>query len=262
MFAHHAETIQRVTDHFANDGTVNGLLLAGSIAHGFATASSDVDILIIVSDEEQIRRSRGAQSCFFSRELCTYEGGYVDGKYVSEGFMREVAARGSEPARFAFRDARILFARSSGVSELLAQIARYPKEEKASRVWRFQAQFEAWHWYCDQALKQENLPLLRMAVAKLTLFGGRLVLAHNELLYPYHKWFLRVLAAAPEKPAQLLDQIELLAREPSRPAIDAFAASIRGFRPWQADQASWPAQFMQDSELTWLHGGGAPVDDI
>jgi hypothetical protein len=261
MLPHHAETIQRTTDYFAAQSNVVGLLLAGSLAHGFATPASDVDVMILVSDAEHRERLQNAGTCFFSRELCTYPDGYVDGKYTSLAYLADVEARGSEPARFAFQHALVLFSREASLNGRLANIARYPTEEKDARLWRFQAQFEAWQWYCAQGLEKHNLTLLRTAVSKLVLFGGRIVLAHNETLYPFHKWFLRVLANVPLQPAGLITQIEALATDPTRERIEEFAKSIREFRPWKISHAKWPAQFMADSENNWLHHP-APVDDI
>ncbi|HTO04472.1 MAG TPA: hypothetical protein VL069_12255 [Opitutus sp.] len=261
MLPHHAETLGRTTEFFAKDPKVLGLLLGGSLAHGFQSAESDVDVMIVVSDDDHRERIRTGGTCFFSRELCTYEGGYVDGKYTSTGFLREVAARGSEPARFAFQDVQVLFCQDPALPELLKEVARYPAAEQSARIWRFQAQFEAWTWYTREALKRGNLPLLRTAVAKLTLFGGRIVLAHNQLLYPYHKWFLRVLETAPEKPPTLMSEIAGLAANPTRQAIEQFGRTIREFRPWQISHATWPAQFMQDSEVNWL-SHPPPIDDI
>ena len=261
MLPHHAATVQRTTDHFAAQPGVIGLLLAGSLAHGFAGPDSDVDVMIVVSDAEHRQRLKDGTTCFFSRELCTYPEGYVDGKYTSLAYLDEVEARGSEPARFAFQDARVLFSRDPSLAGRLLGIARYPVEEKAARLWRFQAQFEAWHWYCGQALAKNNLTLLRTAVGKLVLFGGRIVLAHNETLYPFHKWFLRVLEGVPHRPPGLVAQVQALALAPDRAAIDQFAQAIRDFRPWAISHATWPAQFMADSENNWLHHP-APVDDI
>lgn len=261
MEPHHAETIRRTTDYFAAQPNVTGLLLAGSLAHGFATPGSDVDVMIVVSNTEHHERLQNGATCFFSREFCTYADGYVDGKYTSLSYLARVAQQGSEPARFAFQDAQVLFSRDPSLDDRVKAIARYPTEEKDSRLWRFQAQFEAWQWYCGQALEKHNLTLLRMAVSKLVLFGGRIVLAYNETLYPFHKWFLRVLANVPQQPTGLIAQINALADDPTRERIEEFAQSIRGFRPWTISHATWPAQFMADSENNWLHHP-APVDDI
>lgn len=261
MLPHHLETIRRTTEHFSRDPGVTGLILGGSLAHGFNSAESDVDVMILVGDEDFAERVRTGRTCFFSRELCSYENGYVDGKFISPSFLAEVEARGSEPARFAFQDAQVLFAHEPSLAAQLAAIARYPVAEKAERIRRFQAQFEAWTWYSGEALKRQNAYLLNLAVAKLTLFGGRLVLAHNERLYPFHKWFLRVLAGAPEKPAGLVEQIDQMVRTPGAETIERFSRSIREFRGWEITHATWPAQFMQDSEFNW-RSGAAPVDDI
>jgi len=261
MWPHQRETIERTTAYFQVDPAVEALLLGGSLAHGFGNAQSDVDVMIVVADEDFARRREAGATCFFSRELCTYPEGYVDGKYVSRGFLELVREKGSEPARFAFQDAQVLFARGEGWEELVRAIATYPRAEQAARLWRFQAQFEAWYWYCGEALKRGNLVLLRTAVSKLTLFGGRIVLAHNERLYPFHKWFLRVLAEAPDKPPRLLETIQALAEAPTRERVDEFAASIKGWRTWEISHATWPAQFMRDSEQNWLEQA-APVDDV
>jgi len=47
-----------------------------------------------------------------------------------------------------------------------------------------------------------------MAVSNIVLYGGRALLAYNEMLFPFHKWFLRVLAEAEHKPEGILDLID------------------------------------------------------
>jgi hypothetical protein len=259
--AHHTQAIVNVTKHFEHDPEVLAVLLGGSLAHGFATASSDVDILILVPEAIYQQRSASNRLLFFSRELCAYPGGYVDGKYHSPSYLDEVRLKGSEPARFAFQDARVLLSRAGDWGGLLREIARYPREHKAERLRRFYAQFEAWHWYAQEATRHQNSYLLTLSVAKLVLFGGRLILAHNEQLYPYHKWFLRVLAGVREKPVGILEQIEELCRQPTPEAIEMFYETINTFQTWEAAPGGWPAQFLLDSEWNWMNGQ-TPVDDL
>jgi hypothetical protein len=261
MFPHHSATLLRVTEFFSKDPDVLGLLLVGSIAHGYCSAESDVDVMIVVTDEDHEQRLRTRNTCFFSRELCTYDAGYVDGKFISEGFLRTVRQSGSEPARFAFQNARIMFSRNPALAGLLEDIARYPVGEKGVRIRRFQAQFQAWSWFAGQALSKQDPYLLSTAISKLCLFGGRIVLAHNELLYPYHKWFLRALAQAPEKPDGLLTAIERLLAAPDADGIERLVKLVREFRSWEVDSIGWGAEFMEETELSWLRGA-APVDDI
>jgi len=237
------------------------LLLSGSIAHGFETPASDVDIMIFVSEEDHQRRSQDGQLHFFNMDLCTYEGGYVDGKYLSLDFVKQVLEKGSEPARFAFEGSQVLFSRVDGFEKDVRRIAQYPVAQKAERIMRFYAQFEAWHWYCGEAHRQGNMYLLGTAISKLILFGGRLILAHNEMLYPYHKWFLKVLERAEDKPLGLMSCIQALTQSPTADNVEAFYETVKAFQPWSGDPFRWPVQFMLDSELNWM-AGDTPVDDL
>jgi predicted nucleotidyltransferase len=261
VYPHHAETIQRAVERFRNDPEVLALLLGGSVAHGFARQDSDIDVMVIVSDERFAERSRAGQLLSVFDEIATYPKGYVDAKYLGAGVLPLVAEKGSEPARFAFKDALVLFSRLDGIDETLKLIARFPVEGKAERMRRFMAQLEAWNWYAAEALKHGNPYLLSVSVDKVVLFGGRLILADNELLYPYHKWFLRVLADAPDQPPDLTNSIRTLLDDHSAENIQRFYELVKGFRDWGASDIEWPAQFVADSELNWVDRP-APVDDL
>jgi predicted nucleotidyltransferase len=261
MHPHHSKSIQNVTEYFQRDPEVLALLLGGSIAHGFESPSSDIDILIFVSDEDHRKRSQAGDIHFYNKELCTYEGGYVDGKYLGANFVRQVLDKGSEPARFAFEGSQVLFSKIPGLKEDICRIAEYPVAERAERIQRFYAQFEAWHWYCGEAAGKGNRYLLGTAVSKLILFGGRLILAHNKMLYPYHKWFLKVLERAKDKPSGLLACIQTLNESPTTENVEAFYERIKSFQPWSETPYRWPVQFMLDSELNWMDGR-TPVEDI
>ena len=261
MHPHHSQTIQNVTEYFQRDPEVLALLLSGSIAHGFESSTSDVDIMIFLTEESFQKHLQTGQVTFFNRELSTYEGGYVDGKYLSLSFIRQVMEKGSEPARFAFEGSQILFSRVNGLEDEIRKVVEYPVTEKAERVKRFHAQLEAWHWYCGEALKKDDQYVLRTAVNKLILFGGRLILAQNEMLYPYHKWFLKVLERAKDKPSDFMACIQALTGSPTPENIEAFYQKVKHFQPWNENPYGWGAQFMLDSELNWMDGK-TPVDDL
>jgi hypothetical protein len=262
MHDHHVQSIENVRNHFLSDPSIIALLLSGSIAHGFEDAESDVDILIVLSDEKYTNLvETGSRLTFTSFELCTYPGGYVDGKYISIDFIRLVAARGSEPARFGFEGAKILFSRVEGLEQLLKEVVTYPATQKANRIVKFRAQLEAWKWYCSEAKRRDNPYLLSIAASKLALFGARLILAHNEMLYPFHKWMLKVLEKAPEKPNGIVDCIERLCGDPTVENIEAFYEMVKNFRDWEESLNGWGSQYMLDVELTWMDGTTA-VDDL
>lgn len=259
---HHAASIRNLVAEFERDPAVQALLLGGSLAHGFARPDSDIDVAIILTPGAFQQRRQGGQLHYNNRSLCTYPG-YIDGKFMDLDFLRLVAARGSDPARFAFKDSRILFSRIGGLESLLADIVRYPAAQTPERTARFGAQLLAWRWYYGEAVRQDNPYLLGLALQKITLFSGRIVLAQNEMLYPYHKWLLRVAASAPRRPAGFPANIRGLLTEHSWPRVDAYCRDILAFAgvDFAEADALWPTRFMQDTELKWMTGE-PPIDEL
>lgn len=254
MEPHHAQSLQNLVVAFEPDPAVLALILGGSLAHGFARADSDIDVTIVVDSAELQQRRRENRLHYNNRTLCTYEKGYIDGKYVDLDFLREVARHGSDPARYAYHGGRILFSRIPDLTDLLAAIVRYPVEEKAERIERFAAQLLAWRWYYSEALRQQNPYLVFLSIQKLILFSSRIVLAHNELFFPYHKWMLRVLQSAPLRPSGMPEDIQTLLTAPSWEKVDAYVRGVLAFAgiDFAAADRVWPTRFMKDTELAWL----------
>ncbi len=261
MYIHHEETIKKIVETFKKDKNVLGVLLGGSIAHGFESENSDVDIMIIVSEECYNEKFEKGVLTYWNNEIVTYDQGYVDGKYISLSFMEKVAHSGSEPARYAFDGAVILYSTIDGLDKVLQKITRYPTEKKKENIKRFYAQFEAWKWYCYEGIKHNNAYLLNHGVSNLILFGGRIILTYNNMLYPYHKWFMKVLDQAEKKPEDLIVRMDTLLSNKTAENIEAFCESITTFMPEEDKSVEWTGQFVMDSEINWMRGA-VPVSDI
>jgi predicted nucleotidyltransferase len=263
LSAHHAASIANVVRAFEADGSTQALILGGSLAHGYARPDSDIDVLVVVDADEYQRRASEGRLVFTDRTLATYEGGYVDGKYVDARFLERVAAHGSDPARYAFQDARILSCRIDGLPQLLAACTRYPVEEAAERISRFTAQLMAWRWYFGESARQQDRYLEVVALHKLVLFACRLVLAANERLYPYHKWLRRETERATRRPPGLMGDIDQLLAQRTVAVADGLCRDLLAF--YDIDEAranaSWPGRFLQDTELAWMSGHPA-IDDV
>jgi hypothetical protein len=146
---------------------------------------------------------------------------------------------------------------------LLADIVRFPVEQKADRLQRFGAQLLAWRWYHSEGIKKDNRYLILLAQQKVTLFSCRLVLTVNEMLYPYHKWMLRVVQTAPKQPPDFAARLEGILAGPSVDFMNAHCDALLefvGLDPKAANEA-WPTRFMHDTELRWLHDEPA-IDDL
>jgi len=251
---HHRATIDRATARLRARDDVLGVLVGGSIAHGFATETSDVDLLLVVADQDWERRLATGAVTELDFESPTYEGGYVDSKFTSMAFIRDVAVRGSETARFAFDGVQVAWSRIDGLEEICRAAARYPIEERDDRIRAFHAHLEYWQWMFREGDRSGNAYVQTLAAPNVLLFAGRLILAHNAVLYPGFKWLLRVLRSAPDQPAELAAAIDAVVTRPNLKTVDRLVNVIRDFRDWGVAGQSWGARFMVDTELAWMRG--------
>ncbi|MEI5907719.1 nucleotidyltransferase domain-containing protein [Bacillus spongiae] len=261
LFEHHKKVVNALTKQFIDDPNILALLIGGSVAKGYASENSDVDIMLVTTDEEFEKRKAKNDLFYWSDDVCEYEGGFVDGKITSLSFLRDVADKGSEPARFAFQDAIIAFSKKTEIETLLQKITAYPEEEQKEKIEKFFVQFEAARWYVGEAEKRNDQYLMMHTVSSLVLFGGRLILAHNKVFYPYHKWFMRVLEDVENKPDQFMELTKKLLSSPNKQNAEAFCQSILQFADWPEIKEGWPNRFLTETEWSWMDGR-TPVTDL
>ena len=258
---HHAAAVEAAVERFGSDDACEALLLVGSLAHGAGSPGSDVDIILVANEVEFARRQGERTLAFVIHDIATWPGGYVDVKVTSRTMLEQIARRGSDPARYAFRDARILLTRDPSIGALLERVVRFPIEQRKTREHRFLAQVLAWTWFMEQAEAHGNLYLSTVATHKLILFACRVVLNANEALYPYHKWLLQETERLPHQPEGFCEKIAALLERPSPAAAQRLKDAVLSFAGAQEQELDWPNQFMIDSELSWLEHE-APIDDL
>ncbi|MDR3595974.1 nucleotidyltransferase domain-containing protein [Clostridium sp.] len=261
MYNHHKKAIEDITNKLKTNEEILGIIIGGSVAHGFANEKSDIDIMIVLSDEDFQKHLKEKNIGYYEEEICPRDGGYVDGKYISLDFIKKVCTQGSEPAKFAFKDAFVTYSKVEGLKELVENASSYPIKNKEINLERFISQFKGWHWYYNEGLKRNNLYLINIAATNMVLFAGRLILTYNETLYPYHKWFFKVLEQCPNKPENLINLMNNLIEDKNETNANILYDSIINFTDWNDGNKPWNIQFMLDSELTWLDGF-VPVADI
>jgi predicted nucleotidyltransferase len=260
MLENHRRALDRLVAELEEDPRFVAALLAGSIARGTERPDSDIDLILIASDEEHALRLPTRDFGYLNREVCDYPGGYAEGKVVPLSYLEEVAERGAEPARAAFVGASILCSRVPGLDAVLERARAYPEAERSAKLRSFWAQVVIQYWYIGEAERLDERYLLLRAVSDFVLFVGRLILAHNRILFPYHKWFMHELRRAPEKPDNLIGAVERLLGEPSLANATPLFTSAMSFRDWEKPPQGPGAQFMEDTEWHWRRGL-APIAD-
>ena len=122
-------------------------------------------------------------------------------------------------------------------------------------------QLLAWKWYYSEAVKKQNKYSVFLSIQKIVLFSSRIILNENRLLYPYHKWMLKVLEKAEKKPAGLIAKIDELLTQSSLEKVNGFCAEILEFVNFNEQTVDWPNYFLKDSEQNWLNHP-PPIDDL
>lgn len=215
---------------------VRGVLVCGSVAHGCAMENSDVDVKIICAEPLYQALRDAGRTEYFDRSATHYEGGYIDGEYICAQTIRHVARRGTEPMRYDYQNAIVALDKDGTLPALAALAARYPAGQKQENLRTFFAQFCAWKWYYYEALQRDNRYLAQFSALRFAHFGGRLLLAYNERLYPWHKWFLHELAAVPRKPNDLMRCMNALIEQKRAEDVERLYNMISDFYYWPREK--------------------------
>ena len=257
---HHQRAIDRLADAYRDDPEFRALLIGGSIAKGYARDDSDVDFLIVATDEAFERRL-AERDLFINRtDLCDYQGGFVDGKIINLAFLKDLADKGNEPSRAAFEGAFAAYSHIPELDTLLQRIPVYPEAGHDARIRAFYSMAFIQHWLIHEAERHGNGYTVMRAASQLALFSGRLILAHNRRLFPYHKWLPRTLESVPDKPEDLMNRFNKLLEEPDGEHATALFESVRNFHDWGVTDLEAYTWFMTDVEWSWM-SDATPIED-
>jgi len=253
--------LSKWSEHLQKHPSILGVLLRGTEIYSTTSEAAGPEVMIIITDEEFEQRLQKGSLHYreVDQDGVAVQG--ITGRYISPGYMDKVARFGSEPARAAFMEVVIVFSRLSDLRSRINDITEYPFQQKQDNINRFYAQFEAWYQECCKAFVTEEPYLLRQSVMNLILFGGRLILAHNEMLYPGHKWLIHTLEHARKKPDGLLKTISELMTEPSRGSLELLYRQVLEYHDWVREDLNWTDYVIMDNELQWM-GRNVSVGEI
>ncbi len=260
MYAHHQDTLDALTQQLKSDPEVIALLLAGSIAKGWERPDSDLDVMILKTDTAYQLHLDKNEVAYFDNSIATYENGYVDGKYINKQFLYDVISHGSEVARSAFIGAKLIFSHDEDIAGLIEKICEYPDADRESKFRSFVTEIMLWRWYVTEAEKRQDKYLLLQSVSEVVLFGSRLILAHNRLLYPYHKWLRRQLEQAQDLPQNYFEVMDAVLENPSSETVDAYVEMLLDFQDWRVELEEAIVIFLKDREWNWRNGK-PPIHD-
>jgi hypothetical protein len=256
----HRLAIEALKVRFADEPWLVALIVIGSVARGTAFPTSDLDLVFLVTDTERARRERTGELSIDASDLGAWPKAHISGKVVDRNFLDAAAARGPEPARYAFTNARLLWSHDPAVGDVLRRIPIYQEHERVEKMRSFVSQLPVHLSYLQLGVLSKNAWLAAQTSTELVFFGGRLILAENRVLFANRKQFINQLSEAPEKPEDLVPNMQALMRNPTIEGARKIYDMVMGFRDWpQPPEGPWD-RFGRDRESHWL-AGWVPIAD-
>ncbi|MEQ9299020.1 MAG: nucleotidyltransferase domain-containing protein [Cyclobacteriaceae bacterium] len=249
---HHQRAIDNLVSAYEKDPRFQGIIIGGSVAKGCARKDSDIDFMIIATDEEFSKRQETGDLFINRTDLTDYKGGFVDGKIVDMTYLHMVVEKGNEPTRAAFDGAFSAFSKVEELDHLIASITKYPEELRAEKLKKFYAMSFIQNWLMGEAERHDNLYTRSRAASQLVLFTGRLILAYSRVFFPYHKWFYEYLGRCPEKPEGLIDKMNRVLGTPNVENAEDLFQNVKDFQDWGVSDIEAFRWFMEDVEWGWM----------
>ena len=253
QYPHHREAVKELISIFREKEGVIALVFGGSVAKHMEREDSDIDAMVIVTEEfyERKRKVNCIAECI-SMGDCAYPGGYFDVKYMTKDYIRDAAEKGSEPTRNSFIGSHVLFSADEEVTELVRRIPVFQKQEFEEKMLSFFSNLQLNYNYFWKACRPEGYMKLKVA-SEIVYSLYRMVLQENEILFPCNRRLEQFVKLAPDQPEHLVEYCEEFCRtledEPLDKALEAWKAWTHYQYP--TDSAVCQSRYCDDFEQWW-----------
>jgi hypothetical protein len=85
----------------------------------------------------------------------------------------------------------------------------------------------------------------------MVLFGGRLILAYNRILFPNRKQFISTLTKVDKKPKNIIELGDKLLRNPNINNANNYCNRVMNYKDWPIPKEGCWDRFRRDSEMHW-----------
>ena len=204
MYQHHIDSIERLKEYYRAWEGVIAIVLDGSVVKGNARPDSDIDAIVVVTEEKFAELKRENRMTEVIGGCCTYEGGYFDIKYKTKALLREAAERASEPTRNAYVKAQVVYSADEEIAPLVEKIAAYPEREREAKIRCFQANLALNQNYFLNCVPESNAYMRAHLAQEIVYSVYRLILAENRVLFPCNRRLEDAVASCPHRPADIL----------------------------------------------------------
>jgi len=253
MLRHHEESLQIMKDYFQKDSNVIALILGGSVAKGEERPDSDLDGMVIVTDQAYAKRKAEGNlaECI---DGCTYPNGYFDIKYFNKAYLKAAAKQGSDPTRNSFIKSKVIFSSDTEIEEIIKQIPIYPKGSKAERINLFYSilRYASGYFY-NSALRNKDQYMLDKCCFEIVYAGLRMLYVHNEVFFPCHLRLVEYTSRLSHKPDGIVELAKAVNVKKDADSIKVFVSAILNFTDWGIPPNSAVPTYVEKMEQTWQY---------
>ena len=204
MYKHHEDSIENLINYYKDTEGVIAVVLDGSVVKGNARADSDIDAIVVVTEDTFAELKAQNRMTEVIGGHCTYEGGYFDVKYKTKALLQAAAERASEPTRNAYVKAKTVFSKDAEIAPIVEKIAAYPEAERAAKINCFQANLELNRGYFMSCVHESNAYMRAHMAQEIVYSVYRLILAENRVLFPCNRRLEETVASCPKRPDNIL----------------------------------------------------------
>ena len=254
MYRHHEESIEKLKEYFIGTEGLIAIVLDGSIVKGNARPDSDVDAVIVVTEEKYRALEKENRLAEVIGGHCTYEGGYFDIKYKTKRILERAALYASEPTRNAFAKAQVIYTTDDEIQSLVVRIASYPEAERADKVRCFNANLQLNRGYFLKCVSEENAYMRAHLAQEIVYSVYRLILAENRALFPCNRRLEETVLTCARRPENILELgakfLKSVSGEDCEKFVTAFWAQSE--LPLTDDVSENCSQYVKFYEDWWL----------
>ena len=252
MYKHHEESIERLREYFADKEEVIAVIFGGSVAKGCERPDSDLDAMVVITEEAYAIRAENNLTAETILGHCTYEGGYFDVKYMTKEYLEDAAQKGSEPTRNSFLKARVLFTKDQEIPGIVERIPIFQKQEKPEKMLSFYADFWLNYYYFLKSCPVDGYMKLH-AVNEVIYSIYRMILQENEILFPSNRRLEEFVEKISEETGHLVELGRAAAKSQEMLALEAFVDCFLRITSYEApaDISHVLSRYTKDFEQWW-----------
>jgi len=252
MYKHHEDSLRIMVEYYRNQKGVIAFIFGGSVAKGMERPDSDLDGMVVVSEEEFSKRVANNTCTEIIRGKCTYPEGYFDVKYITKDFLKLAAEKASEPTRNSFVGSQVMFSDDSEIAPLVEKIPIFQKQEKEEKLLSFYADMMMNYNYYWKKCNIENYMKIRTA-SEIVYCMYRLILQENEILFPCNRRLEEYAEMAPDKPENIVEMCKEFSNTLEDNLLDKIMEAYHGWTKWNypTDKSIISSRKQLDFEKWW-----------